>query len=192
MVIFKDGYLRGTCPCRSGLEYQESPNWDAGSWGPEGITRLGQGGWLTLSTKSWRYAWREYKKPKGRAVDRYGLEWSCPGEPYGFDLRGAGAACPNPKYNKPEGRAVDRYGLEVSCSGEPYPFDLRGPGAAYARTPRTKSHATSSCAASTTRSSAQSKARGSFLAFRLDCPRGLSRNPSVERSNPGERSFSSP
>jgi len=29
---------------RSGLGYQESPNWDAGSWGAEGITRLGQGG----------------------------------------------------------------------------------------------------------------------------------------------------
>jgi len=32
---------------RSGLGYQESPNWDAGIWGPE-----------ARSTKSWRYAWR--------------------------------------------------------------------------------------------------------------------------------------
>jgi len=28
----------------------------------------------------------EYNKPKGRAFDRYGLEWSCPGEPHGFDV----------------------------------------------------------------------------------------------------------
>jgi len=27
-------------------------------------------------------------KPEGREVDRYGLEWNYPGEPYGFDLRG--------------------------------------------------------------------------------------------------------
>jgi len=50
---------------------------------------------------------------------------------------------------------VDRYGLEWSCPGESYGFDVRGPGAAYARTPSTKSHTTSSRAASTARSSAQ-------------------------------------
>jgi len=71
-------------------------------------TRLGQGSRLTLSTKYWRYAWREYNEPEGRAVDRYGLEWNCPGEPYGFDLRRPGAAFLNPEYQKPRGNVPDK------------------------------------------------------------------------------------
>jgi len=92
---------------------------------------LGQGGRLNPINKVLvRLVVKEYNKPEGRAVDRYGLKWSCPGEPYGLDYRGPGAACPNPKYNKPEGRPVNRYGLEWRCPGEPYDFDLRGPRAA--------------------------------------------------------------
>jgi len=87
---------------RSELGYQESPNWDARSWGPEGITRLGQGGRHNPINKvlALRLEDNEYNKPEGRAVDRYGIELSCPGEPYGFDLRGPEATCPNPEYQK--------------------------------------------------------------------------------------------
>jgi len=57
-------------------------------------TSHGQGGRFNPINKvlALRLEDNEYNKPEGRAVDRYGLEWSCPGEPYGFDLRGPGAA----------------------------------------------------------------------------------------------------
>jgi len=112
----------------------------------------------------------------------YDLEWSCPGEPYGFDSRSPGAACPNPKYNKPEERVVDRYGLEWSCPGEPYGFDPCSPGSAYARTPSTKSHATSSRAASIARSSAQDSVT-SKLATTSRQPRNTER---ATRKRPGQ------